>query len=132
LTKNRKPTQAQKSALLVGAVLLLIAAWNLYHARPIVAAVIGGAASILVITGWLAPAWAARFHKYWMLLASALGYVNSRLLLGLLYYGVLTPVGVVSRLFGRDALNRRKVRGTTYWVRRPSSRQGPEQFERAF
>jgi len=62
----------------------------------------------------------------------ALGHVNGRVLLTLVYYLVFTPYGVVSRLVGRDPLRRRGGAGGSHWVERKATRQTREGFERLF
>jgi hypothetical protein len=124
--------QARKTALLVGGVMLLIAAWNLYRGRTTVVFIFGGVGALLLFAGLFVRAAARAFHEAWMRLASALGYVNSRVLLTLMYYLVLTPYGLVMRLAGRDPLRRRGERGESYWVERKTTRQAREQFERLF
>lgn len=124
--------QARNTALIVSGVLLLIAAWNYYRGRMTAVAVLGSVGLVLIVMGLFLPAVARRFHVAWMKLAGILGYVNSRILLFLLYYLMITPYGVVSRLVGRDPLNRRGAAKTTYWLPRKTSRQRREQFERSF
>jgi hypothetical protein len=75
---------------------------------------------------------ARRFHIIWMRLAVALGYINSRVLLSLMFYLVFTPYGLLMRLFGRDPLRRRGARRESYWISRKVTRQTKEQFERLF
>jgi hypothetical protein len=67
-----------------------------------------------------------------MSVAGVLGYINSRILLTVLYYGLFTPYGFISRLFGRDPLVRRSPNQDTYWIKREYTRQTREQFERLF
>lgn len=124
--------QARKSALLVAAVLLGIAAWNLYRGRMTVVLIFGALGATLVVVGLLVPPAARAFHTAWMRFAAALGHVNSRVLLTLVYYLVVTPYGVVTRLVGRDPLRRRGAPGESHWVERKTTRQSPEQFERLF
>ena len=124
--------QARKTACLVAAVLLLIAAWQFYRGRPAAAAAVGGVGVVLLGVGLFVPALARRFHTLWMRAASVLGYVNSRVLLTLMYYGVFTPYALASRLFGRDPLRRRGKAQESYWVERERTRQSKEQFERLF
>ncbi len=124
--------QARKTALVVATVLLVIAAWNFYRGRTTVVAVFGGLAAALVLAGLALPALTRRFHLFWMKLAAALGYVNSRVLLGLIFYGLFTPYGFVSRLVGRDPLRRRGAQCESYWTERKDTRQAREQFERLF
>lgn len=124
--------QARKSALVVAAVLLLIAAWNLYRGRTTTVIIFGSISATLVVAGLFVPVAARAFHKGWMRLAVALGYVNSRVLLTLMYYLVFTPYSLVSRLVGRDPLRRRGKAGESYWTERKRTRQEREQFERLF
>lgn len=124
--------QARKSALLVAAVLLGIAAWNLYRGRTTVVVVFVTLGAALVVAGLFVPAAARGFHVVWMRFAVLLGHVNSRVLLTLMYYLVFTPYGVVSRLVRRDPLRRRGSRRESYWVERKTTRQAREGFERLF
>ena len=124
--------QARKSALLVAAVLLGIAAWNLYRGRTTVVVVFTSAGAALAVAGLLVPPAARAFHTAWMRFAVLLGHVNSRVLLTLVYYLVVTPYGVVTRLVGRDPMRRRGAAQESYWVERKTTRQAPEQFERLF
>lgn len=124
--------QARKTALIVAAVLALISVWNIYRGRFTVVAVFGGIAVLLTLIGLFVPVAARGFHRLWMGIAGVLGYVNSRILLTILYYLLLTPYGLISRLFGRDPLDRRGASRDTYWVKRESTRQTQQQFERLF
>jgi hypothetical protein len=78
------------------------------------------------------PAAARAFHVAWMRLAHALGWINSRILLALIFYLVITPMGLVQRLVGRDALRRRGSGSASYWIPRTEPKQSKEQFERLF
>jgi hypothetical protein len=124
--------QARKSALLVAGVLLAVAAWNFYRGRTTVFVIFASTGAALAAAGLLVPPAARAFHRAWMRFAAALGHVNSRVLLTLMYYLVVTPYGLVSRLVGRDPLRRRGRAGESHWVERKSTRQAPEQFERLF
>jgi hypothetical protein len=77
------------------------------------AAGISGALAVLAPSA-LWPAYAGL-----SLVALPIGTVLGYGLLGLLYYGVFTPVALVFRIVGRDALRRRfDPDAETYWVRR--------------
>ena len=124
--------QARKSALLVAAVLLAIAAWNLYRGRTGVVIIFASIGAALLVVGLLIPVAARGFHNVWMRFAAALGHVNSRVLLTLFYYLAVTPYGIVSRLVRRDPLRRRGGAEESYWVERKRTRQERAQFERLF
>jgi glucan phosphoethanolaminetransferase (alkaline phosphatase superfamily) len=124
--------QARKTALLVAAVLFLFAAFSLYRHHQTRASVLGGLSLALLLTGLIVPPLARAFHRAWMRLAYVLGYVNSRILLFVMFYGIVTPYGLVARLFGRDALSRRGKGRESYWIMREKTKQTREQFERGF
>ena len=124
--------QARKTVLVVSGVLLLISAWNVHKGRMTIVFVFGSIGVALLVFGLLIPPVARGFHRFWMRFASGLGYVNNRIILFLLYYGVFTPYGLISRLLGRDPLNRRCRTRDSYWISREGTRQSKEQFERLF
>jgi Saxitoxin biosynthesis operon protein SxtJ len=137
LTKRKKLSEvthqeARKSALVVACVLALVSAWNLYRGRMTVVIVLGSIAGALVLMGFLLPALARRFHVLWMMLAGALGFINSRVLLSLVFFLLFVPYNLIARLVGRDRLNRRKAQRQSYWIPREKTRQAKEQFERLF
>lgn len=135
-SKSSAPTvtneQARKTALVVSVVLLLLAAWNYHRGRMTIVEVCGTLGALLAFAGLFVPPAARAFHTGWMKLAHALGWVNSRVLLTVLFYLVFAPYGFLSRLFGRDPLHRRTQNGETYWTTRKVTRQTREQFERLF
>jgi len=131
-TLNVSNKQARKTTLIVAGVLIILTAWNFYRHRPTVVAITGGIALALIVIGLLIPPAARAFHIAWMKLASILGYINSRVLLFLLFYFLITPYGWIAKLFGRDTLNRRARPKESYWIPRENSRQTKEQFERSF
>lgn len=124
--------QERKSALTVGLVLLALSAWSAYRGRETAVWVFAALSAALIGCGLFVPAAARAFDGAWMRLAHALGWINSRILLALLFYLVMTPIGLVQRLVGRDTLRRRGSTSTSYWVPRSSPKQSKEQFERLF
>ncbi len=125
-------SQARKTALVVAGVLFAIALWNLYRGRMTVVVILVTIAALLTLMGLFVPVAARSFHRVWMSIAAVLGYVNSRILLSLLYYGLFAPVGLVRRLFGKDPMKRRGPSQSSYWVTREYTRQTNDQFERLF
>jgi len=124
--------QARKSALVVGLVLLGIAAWNFWKGRPSVYFTTGSIGLVLLLISATWTAGALVFHRNWMRVASALGYINSRIILGITFFLLITPYGLVMRLFGRNILRRRGPQQDTYWIPRAKPHQTPQQFERLF
>jgi hypothetical protein len=68
----------------------------------------------------------------WMKIASALAWFNTRLLLGIVYYLVFTPVRLVQRLGGRVALRLRRRAETSYWAPKAQPIGGKSSYFRQF
>lgn len=70
----------------------------------------------------IAPSKLRSIKRAWLFLGFALGLVVNPVVLAVLFYGVLTPVGTVSRLLRRDPLRlRRDAASPTYWLERESA-----------
>ena len=93
----------------------------------------GSLAAIFFFLGLFLPAVLKPIYIVWMKLAFVLGWVNTRLILILLFYLVFFPVSVLLRLFGKDPLELRIEKNkTTYWKKKELSPSGKEHFKRQF
>lgn len=117
--------------LSVGTMLLLIAAFLVWRERLTAAQITGGIGAVLVVLGYLQP----RLLKYpsaaWWKFAMVLGHVNARIILTLIFVLVLTPIGLIWRLIGRDPLARRR-RSWHGWARYPARYRDPDHFQRMY
>lgn len=108
-------------SLLVGfpglaAVFSLVIGWRLHvwPAWPLWMAGVGALAGLLFS---VVPALARPVYVLWYFLACCIGIVVSNVVMALLYYAVVTPVGICLRLCGRDPMRRKFDRGAqTYWL----------------
>jgi hypothetical protein len=113
----KHPFRAEREfGLIVGGVFTLLGSWWLYRGK------FGNAAHILlplgvllVLFGLIWPRALALPNKAWMLLAEGLSFLTTRIILALVFYLVVTPIGVVKRLSGWDPLGRRGGRSESYW-----------------
>ena len=81
-------------------------------------------AAVFGLLALLRPSLLAPLNRAWMRLAALLHRIVSPLVLGILYFAVLTPVAMVMRVTGRDALRRRfDPAADSYWI--PRSPPGP-------
>ena len=133
MTEGVTVSQARKSTLIVAAIFGFLCGWQWYRGRPVLSEVFGAASAVLLVCAMI-PAAAVWFFRRWMALAAVLGYVNTRILLSLFFYVIMTPVGFIMRVTGHDGLQRRGARRgqASYWHRREHTRQSKEGFERAF
>lgn len=91
--------------------------------------VLWGVAGVSILVALARPAWLRWLYVGLMLVTWPLGWVLSHVVLAVLYYGVITPVGLVLRALGKDPLRKRgSSEVPSYW--RP--RRPPADMERYF
>ena len=133
MTEGVTVSQARKSTLIVATIFGFLCGWQWYRGRPLLSEIFGVASVVLLVCAMI-PVAAVWFFGRWMALAAILGYVNTRILLSLFFYVIMTPVGFIMRITGHDGMQRRgPLRGqASHWHRREHTRQTKEGFERAF
>ncbi len=90
--------------LLVGAVFCVIGLWPLvFRGEPMRDWVIGGG-GLLVLLGAIVPQLLRPLHTGWMWIGHVLGWVNTRILLSIVFYGLVTPIGLIFRLMGKNTV----------------------------
>ncbi len=69
--------------------------------------------------GLVAPAWLRPIYVGWMVAVYPIGWVVSHLILALVFYGLLLPIGLACRVVGYDSMHRALNRETlSYWTER--------------
>ena len=91
------------------------------------------AGGLFLLAGYAFPAVLKTPYRLWMGLAVVMGIVMSSLILTLVYYLMMTPIGLVMRLFGKDPMNRKIDReAETYWRPRAPETNDPARVEKMF
>jgi len=113
-------------------VFALIGGVLLYKGRSLGYACFGAGVLFVVLGKW-APRLLRPLHKAWMALAIVLGFFTSRIILCILYYCVLTPIGVIMRLLGKDPLDRRwDEEARSYWIKKERKTFDKEQYKKLY
>ena len=87
----------------------------------------------LFLSAYLWPRLLAPFNWTWLKLGLLLHACVSPVLMAVLFYSTLTPIGLVLRLFGRDLLGLRFDRAAaTYWILRQPPGPSPDSMPRQF
>ena len=112
---NPSDRQLRQFGLTAWIALPIVAAfWTALAVPAILAAV--GVGTLVALLGWFSPRSLKWPFVALSLLSLPIGFVLHELCLGLVYFGVLVPLGLVFRCLGRDALGmRRDARATSYW-----------------
>jgi len=122
--------EGRRFALTVGGALLVLGAAAWWRGHPRLAVVIGGAGALLALAGLTAPAHLGPVYRGWMRAAERMSRVTTPVLLGLVYFLVLTPAGIIMRIVGRNPLAAPRA-GSSAWVERPAGARRSD-LERQF
>ena len=132
ISAQLSPAELRRFGVTVAIPLVLLAALAVWRGHTILPALLGGLAAALGGLALLAPGLLSPIHTLWMGGVHALAWVNTRVLLGLVYFLIMTTTGVVMRLMGRDPLDRRLRDRPSYWVERTQHPDPKGSMERRF
>jgi hypothetical protein len=94
---------------------------------------LGICSALFLLAALVYPPVTRPLFAVWMILARILGYINTHILLALVFYTMFTVIGLTMRLFGRDPMDRTlQTDRDSYWHRRPTPLLPHDHFERQF
>ena len=129
---SKRPANPEKSfGISVGAVLLLIAAILVWRGRITTAEIVCGIGAVLLILGLIQPRLLKWPSAIWWKFALVLGYVNSRIIMTVIFVIVLSPLGLLWRLIGKDPLARKR-RNWPGWSPYPVRYRKSDHFNRMY
>jgi hypothetical protein len=132
MKKHKAPNFKERSfGVSVGGVLLLVTAVLAWRGRMTAAEITGVLGAVLVGLGLTRPQWLKWPSAVWWKLAIGLGYVNARVILTIAFAVLLTPMGLVWRLIGRDPLARQR-RNWQGWSPSPPRYRDANHFTRMY
>jgi hypothetical protein len=76
---------------------------------------------IFLIITLIKPDTLLPLNNLWMKFGLLLSIIISPIVLGLIFFGLITPISLITRLFGRDELNLKLKKKNTYWLPRKIS-----------
>ena len=118
-------------ALIVSAALLAIAAYQRWRgAEPWVVLTLVSIAAVLSLLSAIAPSLLRPVYRGWMFIGEALGWLNTRIILTLVFFLVVTPIGLLMRLFGRSPITTAKR--DSYWTDVEPHSYGDRHVEKQF
>ena len=92
-----------------------------------------GAAGVVFLATLSVPILIKPIYRVAIFIAHILGWINTRIILGLIYYLLFTPIAIIMKILGRDALNRKfDKEAKSYWNIRERTLIPKEQYLRQF
>ena len=129
---NATRKEVRKFGITFSILAIGLAAYCFYKENPLWMVFLGGSLFFILTGMWSYPI-LRPIYVGWMTFAFALGWVNTRLILGIVFYLIFTPAGLVMKLLGKDPLFLRFDRGaTTYWVKREPQDPNKKRYEKLF
>ena len=124
--------QLREFGLLVSGVFLILGGLFLWQGKELYPYLFG-ISSFLLIVGLISPIVLKPVYKIWMGFAHILGFIMTRVILSILFYLVITPIGIIARFINRDffnlELNREQI---SYWIYRENKPFRKENYENQF
>ena len=133
MKKRDETKDAVQFGVVIGIAALLFAAWEQYkgaYTGRTIALAIGVPALLLPFIA--RPIW-MRLFRLWMKLATVISFVMSHLILAILFYLVVTPMGLVMRLLGKRPLDVTFKDGRpSYWKEKPEGEYTLERYRKLY
>ena len=91
-----------------------------------------GIAFTLILWAFIAPTTLVILYKPWMKLGSILGFINTRIILGIVFFAIFTPMAIVLKILKKDAMKRKfhNQKNSGYWEK--STVHDKQQMEKIY
>ena len=115
----------------IGIILFIIASAFFYYEKSSyqIIATVGGA---FISLGLTIPIILKPFYLIWMIFAVILGWIMTRVILSTVFYLIITPISLITRILGEDFLALKDTGSSTYWNNRDSSTELNQDYEKQF
>ena len=119
--------------MVLAAILIVFGAIHFLKHRMILAQWFCGVGLFVLYLGLSAPGMLKNVYAVFLKAAHAIGWFNTRVILILIYYAILTPIAFIVRISGKDLLNEKIEKNiSSYWAKRQSAKPTKEQLEKQF
>jgi len=120
--------ELREFGLTIGGILVILCALVFWRGRRELWPYLLASGVLLIVLGLALPRALKPVQKAWMAVAVIIGFFVSRFILLVLFYLVLTPLGLIAKLFGKDLLDQKIDKNAkSYWrARRPGKREDCE------
>jgi hypothetical protein len=90
-------------------------------------------AAAFFITGLILPSILSPIYKAWMALAVVMNFIMTRVIMAVIFYLVVTPIGLIACLTGKEFLDMKIDKSAkSYWILREKTKKLKSDYERQF
>ena len=105
----------RKFGITIGIILIIISAFLFWKEKESFQ-IFFSIGAFLCIFGVVIPVILKPIYWIWMIFATILGWIMTRVILSILFYMILTPVGLILRIFGKQFIELKWItKNSTYW-----------------
>jgi hypothetical protein len=124
--------ELRKFAVTLFSAMGVLGAFFIWQERDI-GFVLWGIGSVALLAAWVCPMGLKPVYTYWMKLAIVLGFISSHVILALVYYLVLTPMGLVMRVLGKNPMPLQPDENTqSYWIKKHRGKYDRQRYEKMY
>ena len=131
--KETTKKDLRQFGIALGIILIIIGTVHFFKHNVKAGYVLWGIGVFPLIIGIFIPDILRPVYKVFLKVAHAIGWFNTRVILVIVYYLLVTPIGLIMRLFGKDILNVKiDKKKESYWLKKEMVKATRETLERQF
>ena len=133
MTKEATKKQLRTFGITLALVLIIFGFIQFLKGNIFIYKCLFGLAFVTLTTAFLIPIVIKPLYIGALYLSHALGWFNTRLILGILFYLIFTPIAMIFRIIGRDPLERKFDKNApSYWKIRKATEFDKSNYERQY
>jgi hypothetical protein len=123
--------EGRRFGFTVGGAFFVIAAFAWWRERLLIANVLSVFAGLLVVAALLIPTRLGAIERAWMKVAHAISLVTTPIVMAVMYFGIITPIGLTLRCLGHRAIDHRPG-DDGFWKTRPAGKRQSASMKQQF
>ncbi len=123
----------KKFGLLFAAIFLALALYaNFKYEATLIIGLLLLLSGFFLISSFFYSSLLSPLNKAWFMLGLTLGKVVSPIVLGIIFFGLITPIALMARLLGRDELKLKRPKTNSYWAEPIGANSDADSFKNQF
>jgi hypothetical protein len=128
-----QPPSNKKFGLLFTVIFILISSYLYYYnPNPYFSLIFFIFASVFLVLTIFKPSLLTFYNKLWMRFGFFLGRIVNPIVLGIIFFGLFSPIAIIMKLFNRDELRIKKINRESFWKERLPQDSNSNSFKNQF